>query len=702
MSSAANTPLSATVQVRGACPHDCPDTCALLTTVENGVATRVQGNPDHPHTDGVLCAKVSRYTERSYHPERIRTPLKRTGPKGSGQFAPVGWDEALNDIAARLSAVAARAPEAILPYSYAGTMGMVQGESMDRRFFHRLGASQLDRTICASAGAEALVQTLGGKVGMKVEFFAEAQLILIWGSNSIGSNLHFWRYAQQAKRNGARLVCIDPRKSETADKCHEHIALRPGTDAALALALMHELIASDWLDHDYIAQHTLGWEQLRERALQWPPERAAEVCGIPVEQIRQLARAWGTTKPAAIRLNYGMQRVRGGGNAVRAVACLPALTGAWRHRAGGLLLSSSGQFPAQRAQLQRPDLMPQWVKGGAPRTINMSTIGDDLLRAASPEFGPRVEALVVYNSNPVAVAPDSGKVVQGFAREDLFTVVLEHFQTDTADYADYILPATTQLEHWDVHLSYGHTDVLLNRPAIAPLGQARSNAQIFRDLAARMGFTEPCFADGDETLCRQAFGDAVDFALLESQGFATLTLPDAPFAEGGFPTPSGKCEFFSARLAAQGLDGLPDHLPNHELQGSSARYPLAMISPPARNFLNSTFVNVQSLRDIEGRPVLEIHPEDAQARGIDDGAVVRVFNDRGSYRCHATISRRARPGVVNGLGVWWRKLGLDGTNVNEVTSQALTDLGRAPTFYDCLVEVEACAHPAAADTPHAA
>jgi anaerobic selenocysteine-containing dehydrogenase len=702
MSSAANTPLSATVQVRGACPHDCPDTCALLTTVENGVATRVQGNPDHPHTDGVLCAKVSRYTERSYHPERIRTPLKRTGPKGSGQFAPVGWDEALNDIAARLSAVAARAPEAILPYSYAGTMGMVQGESMDRRFFHRLGASQLDRTICASAGAEALVQTLGGKVGMKVEFFAEAQLILIWGSNSIGSNLHFWRYAQQAKRNGARLVCIDPRKSETADKCHEHIALRPGTDAALALALMHELIASDWLDHDYIAQHTLGWEQLRERALQWPPERAAEVCGIPVEQIRQLARAWGTTKPAAIRLNYGMQRVRGGGNAVRAVACLPALTGAGRHRAGGLLLSSSGQFPAQRAQLQRPDLMPQWVKGGAPRTINMSTIGDDLLRAASPEFGPRVEALVVYNSNPVAVAPDSGKVVQGFAREDLFTVVLEHFQTDTADYADYILPATTQLEHWDVHLSYGHTDVLLNRPAIAPLGQARSNAQIFRDLAARMGFTEPCFADGDETLCRQAFGDAVDFALLESQGFATLTLPDAPFAEGGFPTPSGKCEFFSARLAAQGLDGLPDHLPNHELQGSSARYPLAMISPPARNFLNSTFVNVQSLRDIEGRPVLEIHPEDAQARGIDDGAVVRVFNDRGSYRCHATISRRARPGVVNGLGVWWRKLGLDGTNVNEVTSQALTDLGRAPTFYDCLVEVEACAHPAAADTPHAA
>ncbi|CAN7199267.1 molybdopterin-containing oxidoreductase family protein [Acidovorax sp. LjRoot194] len=686
---------SGPIQVRGACPHDCPDTCALITTVDdNGVATRVQGNPDHPHTDGVLCAKVSKYTERSYHPERVLTPLKRTGPKGSGQFAPVGWDEALDDIAQRLQSIAARDPEAVLPYSYAGTMGMVQGESMDRRFFHQLGASLLDRTICASAGAEALTQTLGGKVGMKVEFFAESQLILIWGSNSIGSNLHFWRYAQQAKRNGARLVCIDPRKSETADKCHEHIALRPGTDAALALALMHELIAHDWLDHDYIARHTLGWDPLRERALQWPPERAAEVCGIPVEQIRQLARDYGTTKPAAIRLNYGMQRVRGGGNAVRAVACLPALTGAWRHRAGGLLLSSSGQFPAQRAVLQRPDLMPQAASGRVPRTINMTTIGDDLLREASPAFGPQVEAVVVYNSNPVAVAPDSGKVVRGFAREDLFTVVLEHFQTDTADYADYILPATTQLEHWDVHLSYGHTDVVLNRPAIAPLGEARSNAQIFRDLAARMGFADACFADTDEALCRQAFGDAVDYALLESQGFATVAIPDALFAEGNFPSPSGKCEFYSARLAAQGLDGLPDHLPNYELQGTDARYPLAMISPPARNFLNSTFVNVTSLRNIEGRPILEIHPDDAEARGIGNDAVVRVFNDRGSYQCHATVSRRARPGVVNGLGIWWRKLGLDGTNVNEVTSQALTDLGRAPTFYDCLVEVEACAEPA--------
>ncbi|HEY3047833.1 MAG TPA: molybdopterin-dependent oxidoreductase, partial [Polaromonas sp.] len=655
------------VQVRGACPHDCPDTCSLLTTVENGVAIKVQGNPEHPQTGGVLCNKVSRYTERSYHPERLLQPLKRVGPKGAGQFEPVSWDAALTDIASRLKAIAARNPEAIVPYSYAGTMGQVQSESMAGRFFNRLGASFLDRTICATAGGEGFTQTLGGKVGMRVEFFAESKLIIIWGSNSIGSNLHFWRYVQQAKRDGAKLICIDPRKSETAEKCHEHIALLPGTDAALALALMHELITHDWLDHDYLGRHTLGWPALRERALQWPPGRAAEVCRVPVEQIKNLARDYGqclvNQQPAAIRLNYGMQRVRGGGNAARAVACLPALIGAWRHRAGGVLLSSSGQFPVDKAALQRPELLA----GRLPRTINMSTIGNALLEDSSPQFGPKIEALIVYNSNPVAVAPESGKVVQGFAREDLFTVVLEHFRTDTADYADYILPATTQLEHWDVHSAYGHTDALLNRPAIVPLGQAKPNTQIFRELAAHMGFTEPCFADDDETLCRAVYGDKVDFNELLDKGFATLKLPDAPFAEGHFPTPSGLCEFFSERLQAMGLDGLPDHLPNYETLGSSDQFPLAMISPPARNFLNSSFVNVKSLRDIEGEPVLEMHADDAAARGIASGAIVTVFNQRGAYRVKAEVSKRARPGVVNGLGIWWRKLGLDGTNVNQLT-----------------------------------
>ena len=679
---AAGTTLGTTHLVRGACPHDCPDTCALHITVQGGQVIRIVGDPDHPPTHGALCTKVARYAERSTHPERVLTPLKRVGPKGAGQFETVSWDAALTDIAARLGAIAARDPQAILPYSYAGTMGLVQGESMDRRFFHRLGASLLDRTICSEAGGQALAATYGAKVGMHLEHYAESKLIIIWGSNSIASNLHFWTFAQQAKRDGARLICIDPRRTETADKCHTHLAIQPGTDGALALGLMRELVVNGWLDQDYIDQHVDGWAPLLERSLTWTLERTAATCGLSVAEVQDLARAYATTAPAAIRLNYGMQRVRGGGNAVRLIALLPCLIGAWRQRGGGLLLSASGWFKGVKddAALQRPDLLA----GRTPRTINMSTIGDDLLRPASAEFGPKIEAVVVYNSNPVAVAPDSRKVVAGFARDDLFTVVLEHFLTDTADHADYVLPATTQLEHWDVHLSYGHTYALLNQPAIAPMGQSKPNTQIFRELAARMGFDEPCFADSDEQLVRQAY-PTLDHEAMAAQGWVKLDLPETPFAQGGFLTPNGR-----AQVTPPGLD-LPDHLPPYESHASNpalaARYPLAMISPPARNFLNSTFVNVKSLRSIEGEPLVELHPADAEQRGIADGAMVRVFNDRGSYLTRARLNGRARPGVVNGLGVWWRKLGAGGTNVNELTSQALTDMGRGPTFYDCLVEV---------------
>lgn len=678
-----NSVLEKNAVVRGLCPHDCPDTCALLTTVENGRAVKVQGNPNHKHTDGVLCTKVSRYTERTYSPERLMFPLKRSGPKGSGQFVRVSWEEAIADIAAKLKTIAAHNPEAILPYSYGGTMGWVQSESMASRFFHKIGASLLDRTICASAGGEGLVYTLGGKFGMQTEFFSESKLIVIWGSNSITSNIHFWRRAQEAKRNGAKLICIDPRHSETAEKCHVHLAIQPGTDAALAFAIMRELVVHDWLDHDYIEKYTLGWDALRERAMTWTLSRAAEVCGIDESLIRELAKDWGTTQKAAIRLNYGMQRVKGGANAVRAVACLPALTGAWRDRAGGMLLSSSSNFNVNKVDLHRPDLLGS----RRPRTLNMSTLGNDLNHAGGAEWGPQVKALVVYNSNPVAIAPQSGKVVQGFAREDLFTVVMEHFQTDTADYADYVLPATTQLEHWDVQGSYGHTDVLLNRPAIEPVGQAKSNSEIFRLLAKAMGFDEPCFSEDDVSLCRTAVGAEVDFDALLANGFVSLKVPEAPFAEGGFATPSGRCEFVSDRLAAQGLDPLPNHIPNYEVPVAGSAYPLAMISPPARNFLNSSFVNVDSLRDIEKEPLVEISLVDAAARGISTGDTVKVFNDRGEYHCKADVSSRARPGVVNGLGIWWRKMGLNGTNVNEVTSQLLTDLGRAPVFYDCQVQV---------------
>jgi anaerobic selenocysteine-containing dehydrogenase len=684
-------------QVRATCPHDCPDTCALLITVENGVATQVKGDPDHPTTAGVLCTKVARYTERTYHPDRLLYPMRRVGAKGEGKFKRISWDEALDEIAARFKEIAARDPQAILPYSYAGTMGQVQGESMSARFFHKLGASLLDRTICAEAGATAIRYTLGAGMGTDIEQFQNAKLILIWGGNPIASNLHFWTRAQEAKRRGARLIAIDPYRSLTAEKCHQHIALLPGTDAALALGMMHVLIREELLDYDYVREHTLGFEQLAERAAEWTPERTAATCGITAEEVLGLAREYGQTarrgEPVAIRTNYGVQRVRGGGMSVRAIACLPALVGAWRHAAGGVQLTSSGSFPINRAVLRRPDLLPHPV-----RTINMTTIGEDLLKDASPEFGPRIEAVVVYNANPLAIAPDSAKVMQGFAREDLFTVVLEHFQTDSADYADILLPATTQLEHVDAHSAYGHLYMMANNQAIAPLGEAKPNTEIFRLLAARMGFDDPCFSETDDQIAAQVF-DArseraigVDWESLKRRGWQKLNMPDAPFANGGFPTPSGKCEFYSQQMKDAGLDPLPAYLPPYESVASNPRlaerYPLAMISPPARNFLNSTFVNVTSLRATEGEPTLDLHPQDAAARGVEDGAMVRIFNDRGSFVARARVTDKARQGLVVALSIWWKKLASDGKNANEVTSSRLTDMGRAPTFYDTLVQVE--------------
>jgi anaerobic selenocysteine-containing dehydrogenase len=686
-----------TTQVRAACPLDCPDTCALLVTVEDGVATAVKGDPDHPTTAGVLCTKVSRYTERTYHQDRLLHPLKRVGKKGEGKFERISWDEALDIIAARLKPIAERAPEAILPYSYCGTMGLIQGESMSSRFFNKIGASLLDRTICAMAGATGYKYTIGGSVGTDMEQFQNAKLLIIWGGNPIASNLHFWTRAQEAKRHGAKLIAIDPYRSLTAEKCHQHIALLPGTDSALALGMMHVLIKEDLLDHDYIAQHTLGFEQLKQRAAEWTPEHTAATCGITVDEVVDLARLYGGTakagEPVAIRTNYGVQRVHGGGMAVRNIACLPALVGAWRHPAGGVQLSSSGSFPTNKRKLQRTDLLKK-----IPRTINMSTIGDDLLRAASPSFGPAVEAVIVYNSNPLAVAPDSDKVMRGFLREDLFTVVLEHFQTDTVDYADIVLPATTQLEHLDAHTSYGHLYMMANNPAIAPMGEAKPNTEIFRLLAAKMGLDDDCFKDSDDQLAAIAFNaqDAravgFDWDALKQKGWQKLNMPDAPFAQGGFLTPSGKCEFYSAQMEKDGLDPLPAYVPPYESVASNpelaARYPLAMISPPARNFLNSTFVNVKSLRSAEGEPHLDIHPDDSASRGIAQGDMVRIFNDRGSFVAKARVTDKARAGLVVGLSVWWKKLATDGKNANEVTSQQLTDMGRAPTFYDTLVQVE--------------
>ena len=664
----------------------------MLVTVENGRAIDIRGAPDHPTTDGTLCTKVARYLDRTYSSDRLRYPMRRVGAKGEGRFARISWDEALDEIATRFKAIAESAdgPQAILPYSYAGTMGLLQGSSMDRRFFHRLGASLLDRTICSAAGKAGWGAVIGASVGMDVEAYVDSRLILIWGSNPITSNLHFWTRAQEAKRRGARLVAIDPYRSATADKCHEHIALLPGTDAALAFGIVHLLIENGWIDRDYVDRHTIGFDALAERVRDWTPDRVASTCGIPREQLERLAHDYGTIKPAAIRLNYGMQRIRGGGNAVRAVACLPALVGAWRDPAGGALLSSSGTFPVDAAALERPDLIH-----GAPRTINMVAIGDALLDARDPP----VRAIYVYNSNPVAVAPDSSRVVAGFSRDDLFCVVHEIFKTDTADYADILLPATTQLEQTDVHNSYGHLYALANNPAIAPIAEALPNTEVFRRLAAKMGYTDPCFGDSDDALARAAFrkndvrAQGIEWDALKETGWQRLNLPRpyAPFANGGFPTRSGKCEFWSDTLAAQGQDPLPAYLPPRESAASNAalaeRYPLGFLSPPARNFLNSSFANLPAFVAEEKTPHLEIHPDDAGTRSIASGDPVRVFNDRGSLLAIARVTDRARPGVVVAPSVWWRKLAPGGENANAVTSQVLTDLGRGATFYDCLVEV---------------
>lgn len=669
--------------VKGACPHDCPDTCALEVHVRDGVAIKVTGSSAHPPTAGVLCTKVARYTERTYHRNRLLHPLRRVGRKGEGRFEPVSWDDAIREIAARLGEITARDPEQILPYSYAGTMGLVQGESMAQRFFHRLGASLLDRTICASAGSAGHAITLGSRVGMDMELADDARLIVFWGCNAITSSVHFWARAQQAKRRGALLVAIDPYRSLTAEKCQLHVAPLPGTDAALALGLMHVLIRDDLIDHDYVDRYCLGFDALRERAATFDPGRVAAICGITAEEIETLARLYGTIRPSLIRANYGMQRARGGGMAARNIACLPALVGAFRDPAGGLLLSTSGNFAIDQAALCRPDLLGE----RRPRTINMSTIGNALLDDKAP-----IRAVIVYNANPVAVAPDSARVARGFAREDLFTVVLEHFQTDTADTADFVLPATTQLEHLDVVKSYGHYYLVANNPAIAPLGESKPNTEIFRLLARAMGFEEPCFGESDEMIAQAAVAGDWDFGAVRARGWQRIGAARgiARFAQGGFDTPSGKVEFHSTAAQALGLDPLPSHTAPLEDTRSAlaARFPLAMISPPARHFLNSSFVNVESLRAVEGEPWLDLHPADAAARAVVDGSYVRVFNERGSLELRARITDRARRGVVVALSVWWKKLARDGKNANELTNgDALTDIGRAPIFYDCLVEV---------------
>ncbi|MBK8248137.1 MAG: molybdopterin-dependent oxidoreductase [Gemmatimonadetes bacterium] len=688
-------PAAAPHNIRGACPHDCPDTCATVVTVVDGKATAIRGDAEHPVTAGFLCAKVNRYLERTYHADRLTTPLKRTGPKGSGSFQRVTWDEALDDIAARLRGIVDSAgAEAILPYSYAGTMGMIQGESVDRRFFHALGASRLLRTICSTAGSEGLTMTNGSRVGADSEAMAQSDLVLLWGTNTLTANPHLWPFVLQARANGAPVICIDPIRTRTAEQCDEWLAIRPGTDAALALAMMHVMFAEGLEDRDYIERHTLGGDALRDRVSAWSPERAAPITGLPAARIRALGRQYGRARAAFVRINYGLQRHAGGGMAVRTIACLPSVAGHWRRPGGGVQLSTSGNFKFNREALGRPDL------GSAARAINMVRLGEALNAPDAGVGGPPVQALVVYNSNPADIAPDRNAVLRGLAREDLFTVVLEHFQTNTADWADYVLPATTQLEHWDIHLAYGHNYVTLNRPAIAPLGEARPNSEIFRQLGRRMGLPSELFADDDPSLIQLTLAsphaslDGVTWERLLAHGWVRLNLPSPylPFATGGFGTPSGKCEFYSEQMAALGLDPLPTFTPPRELPEEdperAARFPLMLISSPRHYFLNSTFVNIASLRK-QAEPECVMHPLDAERRGLVHGTRVVIHNDRGHFVTVLRVEDSVREGVVWAPSIWWGKYSPDGNNANAVTGQGETDLGRGPVFYDTLVDVSA-------------
>ncbi len=654
------------------CALDCPDACSVLVNLDaDGRATRLRGNPAHPTTQGFLCAKVTRYLDRVYHPDRLLYPLKRT-PAG---FVRVSWDEALDSIAARLQTIAAEhGPEAILPYSYAGTMGYLNGSGMDRRFFHRLGASRLDRTICASAGAAGLMEAQGARLGIDPRDFAHAKLILVWGANILATNVHQWPFIVEARRQGAKLVVIDPVRTKTAALADQHLAPYPGSDLALALGLIHVILRDGLEDQDYLARQATGLDSLRKRAAQFPPERAAQLTGIPAREIEQLARAYATTSPAAIRLGYGVQRSERGGRAVRAIALLPALTGAWRHAGGGLLLTTSGAFEINRDALERPDLQPQ-----PARIVNMSLLGDALTRLDNPP----VKAIVVYNSNPAAIAPDQARVRAGFEREDLFKVVIEQFMTDTARHADFVLPATTFLEHTDLYFAYGHYEMQLARPALAPPGEARSNVEIFRALAQRMGFTEACFADSDEDMIRAALDspspylEGVTLERLEREHSIRLNVPRLPFAEGGFRAASGKCD-----LSGDALEYTP---PVESRLGEAARagrYPLELISHKSADGMNSTFGNRP---EVDAQcALIDLHPDDAAARNIADGAAVEVFNGRGSVRFTARVNGAVRPGVVRTRSVRW------GPNVNLLISQRLTDIGGGPTFYNCLVDVRPC------------
>jgi molybdopterin guanine dinucleotide-containing S/N-oxide reductase-like protein len=695
--------------VHTVCSHDCPDACGILVTVEDGRATRVQGDPAHPVTQGFLCAKVTKYLDRVYSPGRVLYPMRRTAPKGEGKgdasdFVRISWDEALEEISARFKNISDEfGPEAILPYSYAGNMGLLSYSGMAHRFFYRLGASQLDRTICASAGGAGLQTVIGRSIGTEPQQFRDARYIIAWGANIHATNVHLWPFIAEARRKGAKLVVIDPYKTRTAQSADWYLPIHPGTDVALALAMMNVIITEKLYDAVYVSNYTLGFEQLRERVQEYPPERVASWTGISAEDIRKLAREYATVRPAVVRVNYGVQRSQNGGSAMRAIAMLPCITGSWAEAGGGLQLSTSGAFYLNMHALERPDLMQKSPLGRPARVVNMSELG----KALNHLTDPPVKAVFVYNSNPAVVAPNHHDVVRGFMRSDLFTAVHEQFFTDTTNYADIVLPATTFLEHKDLNKAYGHTYLQISNQAIEPLGECRSNTDMFRALASRVGFADDCFQQGTDAVIDATLAKAENHQIpngwekwmegmtrerLEKEGHIRLNLgegPFLPFAKGGFATASGKAELYSEKLAAQGMDPVVSFVPPEEsrLAEGAKKFPLELLSRKADNFLNSSFTNIPSIQKMEHPELLEISVADAQPRQIQEGDWVRVFNHRGEVRLRAHVNGAVQPGVV-AARLNAARFAPDGNSINVLTSETLTDIGGGATFYSCLVEVE--------------
>ncbi|MGO9542924.1 MAG: molybdopterin-dependent oxidoreductase [Terriglobales bacterium] len=730
--------------VHAACPHDCPDACGVLITVDDGRATKIQGDPEHPVTRGFLCAKVAKYLDRVYSPERVLYPMRRMGAKGpaadaahagggaratreaSGSaFQRISWDEALDEIAHRFrTIIAEHGSEAILPYSYGGTLGALNGASMDRRFFHRLGASQLERTICSDAGEVGLQSVIGIKLGTEPEQFVHSRYIIAWGSNIHGNNVHLWPFIEEARRLGAKLVVIDPYRTRTAKLADWYLPINPGTDAALALGLMHVIINENLFDAEYVSRYTVGFEDLKARAQEYPPEIVEHRTGISAADIRKLAREYATERPSVIRVNYGIQRSDRGGMAMRAVTMLPCLIGSWKELGGGLQLSTSGAFALNSAALRMPELMQKSL-GRPARTVNMVQLGTALNSLTAPP----IQALFVYNSNPAAVCPNHNAVIRGLKRPDLFTVVHEQFFTDTTDYADIVLPATTFFEHKDLQTAYGHYYLQISNQAIDPLGECRSNVETFRALAEHMGFDDECFRETVDSMIDRALDAAnprlkgitrdrlerepsirLNFAdsifrgvapggadecvrpYVVRDGVIVDVVPFLPFAHGNFPTPSGKAEFYSETLRQQGLDPVVAFTPpdesRHGSESKAVGFPLELLSRKPDNHLNSSFANLPSVRQLEPwLGDLEMHPTDAEARGVKNGDRIRAFNARGEIVLEARVNGSVPPGVV-AARLDWAKLSSGGTNINVLTSEKLTDMGNAATFYSVCVEVE--------------